>query len=138
MARKPPRDDPHVRIYHYEMKSQAWRTLSPAARALLIEMRALFDVKRGDNRIFLSVRSMMERCNATQRAVTRARDELLDRGWIKVVEQGGFTRKVRHATVFALQNQPANTGNGSAPSKAYMRWQPREQKITVVDSATDR
>lgn len=128
----------HVRLYRHELDCPAYRTLCPAARALLIEMRALFDAKRGDNQVFLGVRGMMERCNLSQRAAIRARDELLERGWIAVVESGAFQRKVRHATVYALQNEPPNSGKGSVPAKAFMRWRPLTQKNSVCKSTTDR
>lgn len=117
-------NEAHVRLYRHELDCPAYRTLSPAARVLLIEMRALFSPKRGDNHVFLSVRQMMDRCNLTQRAATRARDELVERGWVLVAQQGSFDLKLRHATVFALENEPSNTGNGAVPGKAYMRWKP--------------
>jgi hypothetical protein len=128
----------HVRLYRHELDSAAYRTLSTDARALLVELRALFDVKRGDNQVFLSMRDMMQRCNLSQRAAARARDELITCGWIGIAEVGSFRRKVRHATVYTLENEPPNSGNGSVPSKAFMRWQQPEQKNTVVESTTDR
>lgn len=114
----------HVRLYRHELECPAYRRLSPNARALLIELRALYSPKKGDNCVFLSVRQIMARCNLTQRAAQRARDELVDRGWAKIAQRGSFDYKVRHATVFALENEPPNLSNGSKPGKAYMRWQP--------------
>lgn len=116
--------DAHVRLYGWEMQCPAYRTLSVAARALLVEFRALFDVRSGDNRVFLSVREMMRRLNLGQRAAQRARDELCERGWVSIVEPGGFSRKTRHATVYALENEPPIAGNGSLARKTYARWQP--------------
>lgn len=127
MARK--RTDPkekHVRIHLWEMNTEAWKSMSTDARALLIEFRALWNE---ENRIFLSVRQIMQRMNVSQRRAQRARDELLERGWIRVMERGGFSRKVRHATVFALTNEPIHAGQ-LAP-KDYMRFS------TVADSTTD-
>ncbi|MFT3792042.1 MAG: hypothetical protein QM741_13410 [Rudaea sp.] len=114
----------HVRLYRHELDCAAYRTLGAGARVLLVEMRALFNPKNGDNRIFMGVRDMMTRCNLTQRVATRARDELLERGWISLVEQGSFHRKLKHATVYALENEAPNDRKGSVPSKAFMRWQP--------------
>lgn len=138
----------HVRLYRHELECPAYRTLSTNARALLIELRALYDVKRGDNRVFHGFRQMMQRCNLTQRAAKRARDELVEKGWITIVEPGGFSRKVRHSTVYALEHLPPNSGNGSQAGKAFMRWQPttttttkkhgsRIAYRTVVESTTD-
>lgn len=135
--RKKKGSEAHVRLYRHEMECSAYRTLSVGARALLVEMRALFDVKRGDNRVFLSIRDMMARCNLSQRAASRARDELLLRGWITVAERGSFHRKAKHATVFTLENEAPCNRKGSVPSKAFMRWRPKG-KNTVAESATDR
>jgi hypothetical protein len=136
----------HVRLYRHEHECAAYRALSAHARALLVELRALYSPKNGDNRVHCSIRRMMERCNLTQQAAQRARDELIEKGWITVVQLGGFNCKVRHATVFALENEAPNSGNGSQASKAYMRWQPAPETkkhgsgikyLSVSDSSTD-
>lgn len=114
---------PHVRLYWYELECPAYRVLSPAARALLVELRSLYDVKRGDNRVFCGIRRMRARCNLTQLAAERARNELIKMGWVTQVSEGSFKQKVRHATVFALENEAPITGNGSEAPKSYMRWQ---------------
>ena len=70
-----------------------------------------------------------------QRRVEAARDALLERGWITIAEPGSFTRKVRHATVYALENEAPSNGAGSVPSKAYMRWRPPAESDHGSDSA---
>ncbi|MEO5622514.1 MAG: helix-turn-helix domain-containing protein [Dokdonella sp.] len=141
-----PAPEAHVRLYRHELECPAYRTLSPAARALLVEMRALFSPKTGDNRVFMSIRAMMARCNLSQRAAQRARDELIQCGWVTVVRYGSFDFKIKHATVFGLENEPPNTGNGSQAGKAFMRWraEPVAKKHdsgidyqSVTDSTTD-
>jgi hypothetical protein len=113
--------DAHVRLYGYELDCPAYRTLSSDARALLVEFRALFNGTT--NHIFLSVREMQIRLGGVgQRRATSARDELLSRGWIKLLEPGGFSRKVRHATTYMLTNEPAVNAVGC--TKEYMRWRP--------------
>lgn len=119
-----PAVEAHVRMYKHELECPAYRALSPAARTLLVELRALYDVKLGCNRVYCSIRRMMERCNLTQRAAQRARDELIALGWIEVEKKGEFDIKTRHATMYALTNEAPNTGNGSIPKKTYMRWAP--------------
>ncbi len=44
---------PHVRLYAWELDCPAYRTLSPEARALLVELRALYKPSNGKE-IFLS------------------------------------------------------------------------------------
>jgi hypothetical protein len=131
--RGPKRGESHVRFYAYELESPAYRTLSTDARALLIEFRALYTGKQ--NRVFLSVREMASRLCIGQRRAQHARDELLERGWIKIVELGSFNRKTKSATIFALTNEPLEDRIGATASKDFMRWQPQE-KSTVVATTT--
>lgn len=121
--RRGPATEAHVRLYAHETRSPAWQTLEPDARALLVELRALFQPSQG-NVVYLSIREAERRLNIGQRRVQRAFDALLARGWITVHEPGGFTRKMRHATAYRLENEPG-AAPGAKPSKAYMRWQPR-------------
>ncbi len=125
--------EPHVRLYLWELKCPAYRALSPAARALLVDLRSLYRPLAGNNRVFRSIRDMMKSCNLTQRAATRARDELIAKGWIKMVQLGAFQTKVRHATEFTLENEPPNDSVGtSLASKAYMTWQPSQNVPTAI------
>lgn len=120
----------HVRIHDWEMNTDAWRSMSTDGRALLIEFRSLF--KGAENRVFLSVRQMMDRINVGQRRAENARNELISRGWIRVIQCGSFTRKVRHATVYALTNEPINAGE-VAP-KDFMRY----STVAVVNTNGSR
>ncbi len=124
----------HVRLYAHELACPAWASLSTDARALLIELRALFSPRTGDNRVFLSVRDCMDRLGIGQRRASAARDELIERGWIAVAERGAFTRKTRHATTFALLNL-GPTGLEKDAAKPFMRWQPDPRFSTVAKSA---
>lgn len=113
--------EPHVRLYAHELRTQAWQTLDPDAKALLIELRALYTGQ--ENRVHMSVREAMRRLNIGQRRAQRALDALLHRGWIRVIEKGTFHRKLRHATVYALENESLEDRDGATPPKSYMRWE---------------
>lgn len=130
--RRTRRAEAHVRLYRHELECAAFRTLTTDARALLIEMRALYDGK--NNRFFLSVREMQRRLGVGQRRAQHARDELLERGWIRLLKPGCFRLKAKHASEYALLNEPLE-GDGS-PTKHYMRWQPPDLS-TVAATATD-
>ncbi len=117
--------EPHVRLYAHEMRVPAWQTLDPDARALLVELRALYTGQ--ENRVFMSVREAMRRLNIGQRRAQKALDALLHRGWIRVIEKGSFTRKIKHATVYALESEPLEDRDGATPPKAYMRWRPETE-----------
>lgn len=119
-AQRGRKSERHVRLYGHELNCPAYRALSTDARALLIELRWLYVGQK--NEVFLSIRDMMQQLNAGQKRAQKARDELLEKGWIAVIEQGGFNRKTRHATVYCLLNEPLDPqGKGKAP-KDYMRW----------------
>ncbi len=137
MKPRKPRGEAHVRLYRHELESAAYRSLSTDARALLVEFRALFDGK--ENEIFLSVREMQRRLGIGQRPAQAARDELLDRGFIRLMEPGGFNRKTRHASVYALESEPLDLDKaGATAPKTYMRWKESIQntvaKTTTVSS----
>lgn len=125
----------HVRLYRHELECQAWRTLSGDARALLIDVRSYFT--GGENRIIYSARMAMECLNTTcHRKARRALGELVERGWIILMEPGGFSRKQRHATVYALGSEPLEEKPGATAPKKYMRWTP-EKKSSVAFSTTN-
>lgn len=132
--RKVKRGEAHVRLYAHELRSEAYRTMSPDARALLIEMRAMYDGRK--NLFYMSVRQMMERLGIGQRRAQTARDELIDRGWVRVVVLGSFNRKAKHATQYVLTNEPLDDRDGATAPKDYMRWRPSE-KNTVAEMTTD-
>lgn len=133
MAMKPRRKakagDAHVRLYGWEMETPAFQTLDPDGRALLVEFRALYDGRR--NRVHFSVREMMRRLGIGQRRAERARDALIERGWVVVTQAGAFHVKAKIATEYAITNEPLTNVDGAVAPKTYMRWQPPE-KITVA------
>jgi|GEM_PF-2628750 len=125
MARKK-RDRQHIRIYAWEMDTEAYKSLGCPARALLIEMRALYNGH--DNRIYMSRREAERRLGVGRRLAEQALTELLDRGFIRVLIPGKFHRKDPHATVYALTNETIGDGDGPAP-KDYMSWTPEKNNV---------
>jgi len=130
---------PHVRLYAWELECQAYRTLDPVARALLIELRALYRPSAGAE-VFLSVREAMQRIGVTQRPVQSAFKALLERGWIEEAKAGSFDQKTGtgRARSFLLTNiGPA--GDDVDAKRTYMRWKPYASecpKNTVAPDAT--
>lgn len=120
------RDEAHVRLYRHELESPAYRSLSTDARALLVEFRALFTGR--ENRLFMSVREAAKRIGVSEKTAQKALKALIDRGFIRCIEQGGFARKVKHASVYALECQPDNPlAEGATAPKTFMKWQPPEE-----------
>lgn len=122
--------NPHVRIYAYEMRLPAWQTLTVDAKALLVELRALYRLS-APAIVFLSVREGGRRLGIGQRRVQKAFADLTERGWISVVTPGGFNRKTRHATSYRLENE-ATGSPGCVPRKTYTTWSPPKNTVAVA------
>lgn len=127
------RDPKHARLYKWEMESEAYQSLGSHARALLMEFRMLYN---GDNNgeIYMGLRQMMARLHVGRKAAEIARDQLIDRGFVKVMREGSFNVKIRHATEWAITNEPV--GDATLPTKEYMSWK-APQFNTVSLRSTD-
>lgn len=103
----------HVRLYRHELDSAAYRALSCDARALLIEMRALYS--GGSNRVCISVRDMAKSlgANVSPGRASRARDELVHKGFIRELRPGAFSQKAgtRRAAEYALLHEPLDNAD---------------------------
>ena len=133
-GKKPLRDQAHVRLYKHELDSAAYRSLTPDARALLIEFRSLYAGR--ENRVFMSLREAMHRLGVGRRRAEQARDDLLDRGFIRLLTPGSFTQKTRHAPEYALLHEPLD--GARIPEKPFMSWKPNgSQKSAVYTANTD-
>lgn len=117
--------DAHVRLYWWEIESAAYRSLRPAARALLVELKALFNgLNNGE--LFLSVREAAKRLGCGKNLAAELFEELQDRGFIRPNEVGAFNMKSAarrgKATTWILTEHPL--GNATAGTREFMRWQP--------------
>lgn len=118
----------HVRLHFWLLASPAWASLSCEARALLVELYALY---RGHNNgdVFLSIREGARRIGASKSTASRAFDQLCERGFIRPNVQGAFSRKVRHATTWVLTEFEYR---GALPSKDFARWRPSSENQNTV------
>ena len=127
-----------VRLTEHLLQTPAYRSLSPTARAMLVEFRRLFD-GRNNGHLRMSVRQAAERCGCSQRPAMRAIAELQEHGFIKPIRLGAFSLKVRHATEWALTDEPVG---GALPTHDYRSWEPQglpvKKQNTVSHSAADR
>jgi hypothetical protein len=116
-----------VGLPHYMVRSHAWRTLSPVARAVLIEVLAIYN---GSNNgyLALSARTAAERANCSKDTAARAFHELIRSGFLELSIQGAFFRKDRHASEWRVTLHPCNRTHQPA-SKAFMHLKPAPQKI---------
>lgn len=115
-------DARHVRLYHWMLKSEAWRSLDCKARCALVELYGLYN-GRNNGDLFLSVRELAARLRCGKATASKAFRALEERGFIRAKERGAFNVKHRHATTWILTEFEYA---GKIPSKEFMRWRPTE------------
>lgn len=130
--------DAHVRLYWWEIESAAYRSLRPAARALLVELKALFNgLNNGE--LFLSVREAAKRLGCGKNLAAELFEELQGRGFIRANEVGAFNMKSAarrgKATTWILTEHPF--GNVTAGTRDFMRWQ-RPPSTKRIDGPSGR
>jgi CTP-dependent riboflavin kinase len=110
------RDAKHVRSYKWEINSQAYQSLHPYARCLLVELKLKYD---GENngRISMSIREAQRRLGVGRKAAMRGFSELRDRRFIELRKQGMFENGMAsewELTEYSVGKQ--------SPSKTFMSW----------------
>lgn len=118
----------HIRIYHDQLKSVAWKHLSGGAVKVLL---ALASLELGENNglFFLSARKGAEMTGLGKNAVCRALRELQDKGFIYCAELGGFSRKTPHAARWGLTWAAGpKDSKFRAPTHAYKNWLPANKR----------
>ena len=125
--------DKYVRLHIWLMRSAAYQSLPVGARALLVELYALFNGSNNGD-LYLSAREAGKRLSVGKATAYRWFTALEDRGFIRARQRGAFTLKVRHATTWILAEFAFA---GQLPTKAFMRWQPRENSEHGFAGGTD-
>lgn len=89
----------HLRIADNMMESAAWQELSVYAEHVYLRMKKKFNYRNADD-ISLTYKEGM--LKMTKARYTAALDELIDHGFIKIMD-GGWT--VQKATIFSFSDQ---------------------------------
>lgn len=131
----------HIRVYHDMTGTLAWEHLSGNAIKVLLHL-VRFDNGELNGKLFYSDRTAAEGTGLSRNTCRRALAELVEKGFLAVVEKGHFDRKVRHATVYRYTWQAAPGVCG--PTHDYRKWRPDDGKARVQNlngtgakSATD-
>jgi hypothetical protein len=106
----------------YMLNSPAWLSLTPAQRAIYVEVRGRYNGYNNGS-IALSTRDAAARCRINKDTASDAFAVLQERGFLECVTPGGFSRKVRHATEWRLTDVACDK-TGLKPSKLFMKWRP--------------
>jgi hypothetical protein len=86
---------------HHILHSTAYLGLSCVARAVLIEIAAIYNGSN-NGRLAAGVRWLAERCRIGRDSASRAIQELEDAGFIETVEKGSFNLHQRKASEYRI------------------------------------
>ena len=105
-------------LFDYEqIESQAFRYLTGGALKLLIMVRKRFNgINNGH--ISFSVREGRDLLGYSMNTVARYFDELVDKGFLRIKEKGGFSYKKRHATTWIITCEEYN----HQKSRDFKHW----------------
>lgn len=90
-----------VPLERYIMRSTAWRSLTPVARAVYSEVGFHF-TGENNGRIVISVRGMAASLGISKDTAARTLQILEERGFIDIVKRGAFSMKQRHASEYRI------------------------------------
>lgn len=110
-----------VLLPHYLLRSAAWLTLLPNAKAVLLHIWTRHNGANNDSIVYC-VRDAEEICLSKDQA-SRALKQLIERGFLKVRGESNFDLKTKTARTWELTAEPCG---GRAASKDFMRWSPSE------------
>jgi hypothetical protein len=115
----------HVRLYHWLLQTPAWKSLSPNARSIYVEMLTRYAGPNSNNgRIPFSYRDGAKRLGIGKNAVSAAFVALRERGFIVQTKKGGFNVKTKNlANEWRLTEYPSDIDN-TAATKDFMKWPP--------------
>ena len=94
----------HVRLYAKMMDSAAYRSLSPVARAVHLEVQLRHNGSN-NGKIPLSCREAAKLVNVSKDSAAQAFKMLQDRGFLKIGTPSAFNVKTRQATRWILTDQ---------------------------------
>lgn len=123
---------PHVRFYRWELEATAYRSLSPVARCVLLELKAFYNGTNNGS-LFLSAREAGRRVGVGRTKAWEALWELREKGFIRPSRTGGFSWKVGaqrgDATAWILTEFPLGAEKGIG-TREFMRW---KEGMTFVE-----
>jgi hypothetical protein len=114
--------DRHVRLYHWLMRSSAWKSLPGQSRALYAELARHYNGSN-NGKIGYSIRQAAADLQIAHGTVSRHFHILAERGFIEATKKGAFSLKERHATEWLMTEFSCDV-TGKPPTKDFMKWQP--------------
>jgi hypothetical protein len=125
----------YVKLFHWMMKTDAWRDVDPVARAIYVELERRYN---GSNNglIHYSVREAAADVNVGKSTASRALDRLQSHGFIVIEKRGRFSLKIRHATEYRLTIYDSNVEGidygSKLATKEFTRWPEIQNPVPMV------
>jgi hypothetical protein len=117
-----------VKLEHWLMNTEAWRSLDTVARCAYIELSRRYAGPGSNNgRIPYSLLEMAKALHVSKATAMRAMQRLQDVGFIVLMKRGGFNVKVRHATEWRLTEYMCDV-TGALATKEFSRWRAPKSK----------
>lgn len=116
-----------IMLRHDIYDSDSWQSLSSQARSTWLELARRYN-SFNNGRIPLSCREVSRLLCVSKDTASRAFNELIDRGLIKVKQNSGFNVKSRTSRRWALTSEPLNN---QAPTNEWRYWKKSEHGTTV-------
>jgi hypothetical protein len=111
--------DRYFVLHHYMLKTDAWKSLSAAARAVYLQLGFRYN-GANNGKLAFSVRDAAGECNLDKGTASRAFKELVDRGFIEETRHGGLSKKTRIASEWRLTAFKCDL-TGSLKTCAFMQ-----------------
>lgn len=125
-------DGGFIRLMHHMVETPAWRSLPVYERAAYVEIAQLYN---GSNNGYLGmgVRRLADRLNVSPNKAAWCIQTLIERGFIEVTEQSGYSRKDRKQSEFRLTQYRCDRTHHIG-SRAFQNWRETEpeKKSTVA------
>jgi hypothetical protein len=127
--------DRHVRLYHWLMRSLAWKGLPATARALYAELAKHYN-GCNNGKIGYSVRQAADDLHISKDTAGNLFKILEERGFIAPVKKGSFSLKTQHSTTWRMTEFTCDV-TGAAPTKDFMRWSAAQNLERGTATGTD-
>ena len=116
----------YVNLPYFQLRSEAWRSLSGAAVKVWLELHTRYKGENG--RLFLSLNEAAESLGVGKATVQRAYVELEAKGFIVKTRAGNWYQRQAHE--WRLTTKPTQKGRGKRvpPTHDWKAWKPPPKK----------
>lgn len=124
----------YVALYHWVMKTDAWRDLSPVERCAYVEIASRYRGPGSNNgTIPFSHGELVDALHISKSTAHAALKSLQEHGFIVMTRKGAFNIKHRHASEWLLTEFPDDRQGGSPiPTKDFARWEKTKHSSATV------